>query len=281
MASVLVVSLVACGRGQLESFAAKADGSGAGGGQGSGGAPHTGGGAGGQAGGGTGGSAGTGGGHAGGGTDGGTGGSAGTGGGASDAGSACQGLDERTCRHTAGCAVDSCFACTCTEAYAGCRDAAEPPAHCPDYGCASPICCHTTADCGGSGATCAPPGTPMGCGICTPDPQGGCAGDADCPSGQMCRLGSGCSCSGPRQCVAGCARDADCAEGESCDGLHHCVASACVGDADCPTSFRCSAGVCARRTCGTADTDCDPLGGSSCVEGLCYSGLGECRMPVP
>jgi hypothetical protein len=41
-------------------------------------------------------------------------------------------------------------------------------------------------------------------------------------------------------------------------------------------NFKCSAGACARKTCGS-DADCDDF----CVLGQCYDTLGTCAFPPP
>jgi len=135
-----------------------------------------------------------------GGSGGGAGGGAGGGGGLS-----CGGLSLEACRARTDCVADTCYACSCEPQFKGCRSPADPPFQCPALGCAQPQCCAAQGDCTAP-ATCAPPGTPYGCGACNPE-----------------------------------------------------------------------AGACARRTCA-ADTDCRD---GYCVNGECFAGQGECRLPVP
>lgn len=109
----------------------------------------------------------------------------------------------------------------------------------------------------------------------------GCAGDADCPSGQVCELSVGCA--EPSACVPGCHADAQCGAGEVCNQVacKTCPcpgicgpASGCTGDADCPVGRVCELGagctlpkVCVPG-CHTS-TQCQP--GQVCTQPACLT----------
>ncbi len=250
------------------------DGGGSAGGSTAGGATAGGtnaGGAGGSSGGSTAGGATAGGATAGGSTAGGT-------GGAGGGSNACAGLDEATCLAAAGCVADHCFTCSCTPSYRGCRPSTAPMLDCPQVGCAQPPCCHANAECSGP-SSCAAPGTPFGCGTCNIDP-GDCTDDAMCGAGQIC-LPILCSCNAAQRCEPGCTAATPCGQGLECSGGTHprCVVKYCTAPADCGPGFNCINMRCVRRACA-ADSECGPTGTSFCVNGECYRGLGECRVPV-
>ena len=193
----------------------------------------------------------------------------------------CATLSEGACRTQAHCTADYCFECSCTPVFVGCRDLRAAAHVCPGLGCAQPFCCNQNSDCPkGSFFECLAPGMDPGCGIC--DPGAGCTSDNDCQRGAAIPFVCGiapCSCSG-RGCIAGCMSDAQCAEGESCESDHHCRAKLCSSDADCPSTFQCdlsddSPSTCVRRTC-TRDEEC---GANHCVNGGCYTSLGQCVVP--
>ncbi len=216
---------------------------------------------------------GSGGGHASGGGGGNTGGGSGGGGGAIDAGTSCSGLGVEACRLDAACEPDFCRACSCQPNFKGCRAKTDAPFDCPALGCPSPVCCQASAECQAIG-TCAPPGTPFGCGACNNQPDT-CTDDASCPADAVCDPRP-CACSGQRDCRPGCGVNNPCAAGTTCTAKR-CVPLACTSSATCPGTFACLNGQCARRTC-TTDLQC---GDGFCVDGTCFEGLGECRTPMP
>jgi len=198
---------------------------------------------------------------------------AGCGGGAS--GADCAGLALDDCRLAPGCKVDACEGCSCTPQYRGCIAASRPQAECPALGCPSPQCCGEQADCPDTTA-CAPPGTALGCGACNIEPNS-CADDAACKAQSATAICAPipCSCDGNNACTQGCTDDTTCAEGARCDlATNRCRATACDDAGDCPANFACADQQCTRMTC-TEDAAC----AGYCVEGSCYSGLGECRPP--
>lgn len=281
---IACLAVAACGRAGLNDDVdggAGGGGGGAAGGVGGGAGGGLGGGAGGGLGGGLGGGAGGGlGGGAGGGLGGGVGGGAGggLGGGGGGGGASCAGLSVEACRARPDCAADFCLLCTCTPNFQGCRGVTEQPASCPEVECVQPQCCGVDSSCPSS-ATCAPPGTPYSCGICSPQP-GTCTVDQDCvafPVVHICEP-IGCSCTAQRECVPGCGPSSPCAEGTTCNAsTGRCQAIPCATDANCPSTFGCSSGVCVRKAC-TSDLQC---GDGFCVNGGCYEGQGTCRYPVP
>jgi Cys-rich repeat protein len=97
-----------------------------------------------------------------------------------------------------------------------------------------------------------------------------CQADADCGSGESCRV---CG-HGTQLCVPACAKDADCGAGGSCDANHRCVPAPCQSDAQCPTYFTCSPTDqgCIRKTCQES-ADC---GQGVCGDGHCYAAPGIC-----
>lgn len=188
----------------------------------------------------------------------------------------CTGLDLFECRLAEGCVADLCGGCFCDLQYRGCISELAIPEECPLLGCPSAPCCRGDEQCQGQGA-CTPPGAAEGCGACDSTP-GDCVDDAGCTGTSICEP-IRCSCTAELQCVPGCLSDDDCLEpGTACDlATSRCVARACGSAQDCPTSFDCDGGRCARRAC-VDDLDCDGF----CVLGQCFFGaLGECRPPVP
>ncbi|MBL8913817.1 MAG: hypothetical protein JNM17_24150 [Archangium sp.] len=266
-----------CGRRESTSFEAGKtivvlgrSGGGTGGGTGAG----TGGSGGGFTGGGSGGGGGVGGGIGGGLTGGGASGGGGGGGGSSS----CSGLDAIACRARPDCAADFCITCDCNPRYAQCRGLNEAPFQCPEVDCVTPLCCSTQAQCPTFPTTCAPPGTPPGCGICDMSP-GTCQTDSACGAGFICEPRQ-CGCLGQRDCVPGCSANNPCGLGFECNH-NRCTEKECALDNECPPTFECRighvGGFCRRRIC-TTDQEC---GDGFCVEGTCFEGLGECRGPVP
>jgi hypothetical protein len=143
-------------------------------------------------------------------------------------------------------------------------------------------CCERDGDCtAAQDQTCAPPGTPEGCGICqdVPDPclsDDACAGSG---SNLICDPVQ-CGCDDAKACVPGCTAATDCGDGQTCDlTTHRCAATPCEGSgaSTCPASFACSGSACARVPCATGDA-C--AGSAYCVGGACYAMAGECRSPV-
>src|SRR5262245_23070978 len=142
-------------------------------------------------------------------------------------------------------------------------------------------CCTAQSDCTPESGleTCAPPGTPFGCGVCNMDPSD-CGNDADCKSrdpASICEPVT-CSCDAvpAMRCTAGCTMHADCAEGQSCDiTTNRCIAKACATAAQCPIDFICTPTGCSRATCHTR-SECSGY----CVDGACYTTAGECRGPA-
>lgn len=191
---------------------------------------------------------------------------------------ACEGLGALECRATAGCELDFCFACSCAPTYMQCRPAVLPPYHCPELGCAQPLCCNGQADCNPSNTLrCVGPEAGVQCGICDRTP-GSCTTDAACdPAGtaRICELIL-CSCIDQRECVPGCAGAAPCGDGLVCDvPTSRCVPLTCGAAAPCPDNFDCAAGSCTRRAC-TSDAQCDGF----CVDGACFDALGTCMPPA-
>jgi hypothetical protein len=151
---------------------------------------------------------------------------------------------------------------------------------CPQVGCPQPLCCRDGNECN-TGATCAPPGTPLGCGACNVEP-GDCTDDAVCAADQICGPIQ-CSCNAAKRCAPGCTPNTVCGEGLECSGGSHprCVTKHCTFASDCaPAGFNCINMRCVRRAC-MADAECGPQGSAFCIGGECYRGLGECRLPVP
>ncbi len=189
-------------------------------------------------------------------------------------GGTCSGLSLLDCRLAAGCQPDLCFACFCDQSYRGCISDQADPLPCPELGCPGAECCSVDSQCT-NGATCAPPGSPQGCGACNTTP-GDCLDDSECVGTSICEPIQ-CSCDAALQCVPGCLDDGDCpAEGTICDlPSSRCVAAPCALDDECPSNFRCDGSACTRVQC-TDDLDCDGF----CVVGSCFSGArGECRLP--
>ncbi len=188
----------------------------------------------------------------------------------------CHGLALADCRVTEGCVPDSCDLCTCTPTYRGCLATFEITPQCPAVDCSTPECCSVQAECTSGGASCARPGTPFGCGACNPDP-GNCTDDAMCKgqgAAMICEP-IACSCSSVQACVQGCVQDASCDADQSCDfATARCVPRACNAENPCSLDFDCTPGGCIRRSCRD-DLECDGY----CVEGACFSGRGECRLP--
>ena len=206
--------------------------------------------------------------------------SGGDGGGAGEdasASEACSTLSLRDCRLRDDCLVWECVSpCDCTVDFGGCVPMDDMDYGCPDAGCLDDVlleCCGATDTCE-DGTTCAPPGTPDGCGICL-DAESDCADDAGCADGSICEPVH-CACDATLQCAPGCTDDS-CAAGEVCTGGDHprCAAATCDDATPCPDDFDCDDGTCTRRPC-EADEVCDGY----CVLGLCHAQLGECRVPA-
>jgi len=197
-------------------------------------------------------------------------------GGGGAGGSQCAGLDLATCRTTAGCVADLCYACTCQPSFMGCRGENDTPYACPPLGCAQPQCCGDDTTCT-TPDTCLAPGQSVGCGACD-STTGDCLRDRECnvQAGEVCDP-IPCSCTNEMHCVPGCMADTDCGTAEVCDtDLHRCRGKACTVDTDCPANFGCDGtGACARKAC-TTDTDCDGF----CVDKQCYDAQGVCPPPA-
>jgi len=98
------------------------------------------------------------------------------------------------------------------------------------------------------------PGNPS---MPAPNQANACNNDSDCPSGQVCNLGT---------CQAGCKMDSDCQSGDTCisgrcrpGGSASCgtAGAFCVADKDCGSARSCVAGACAAAC---ADTSTCALG---------------------
>lgn len=138
--------------------------------------------------------------------------------------------------------------------------------------------CRTIADCKIGLETCAPPGSPTGCGTCFMPPSQ-CTTDAECGGTMICETAH-CACNGEKSCVEGCTSSAACGVGESCDADHRCHPVVCAQQIDCPVNFLCPpilSARCERRAC-KVDPECDV---GYCVEGACYDVPGSCAAPVP
>lgn len=207
-----------------------------------------------------------------------TGGGLGGGGGGGGGSSSCAGLDAAACRARPDCEADFCLYCSCTPAFQQCRGKNEAPFHCLEVDCVTPACCRSQADCSSFPSTCAPPGTPHGCGVCNVDPST-CTSDSSCAPGFICEPRT-CGCLGQTDCVPGCGPNNPCDVGSECLS-NRCQPRECMLDGDCPPTFECRvghvAGFCRRRLC-TTDLEC---GDGFCVEGTCFEAIGECRGPVP
>ena len=199
-------------------------------------------------------------------------------------GVACSKLsDEASCRARTDCVADTCFACSCTPSFAGCRAASETPFACPALGCATPQCCHTTNDCSAQDgfAFCQVPPINAGCGACFNGP-GNCTKDADClglSSGRICEP-TPCACPSSgmsKTCVPGCSSDSDCLETASCSADLRCHDRPC--DAACTGNYACdpTGARCIRKACKT-DGDCGKPG--YCIEGACSKSIGQCIQPA-
>jgi hypothetical protein len=187
----------------------------------------------------------------------------------------CVGLALDDCRLAPGCKVDACEGCSCTPQFRGCIGASRTPDECPLLGCPSPQCCGEQADCSDVTA-CVPPGTELACGSCN-NQENSCADDAECKAQRPTAICEPipCSCDGNKACGDGCVDDTTCAEGETCDlAANRCRATTCDDIADCPANFDCVDQRCTRAIC-TEDAECVGY----CVEGSCFSSLGECRPP--
>ncbi|MDY0003311.1 MAG: hypothetical protein RBU30_18580 [Polyangia bacterium] len=193
-----------------------------------------------------------------------------------DGGTPCHTFGFAECRLQAGCAPDLCYTCSCIPTYEGCRRATDPPFECPQVGCPQPFCCATMLDCQNMGGDCAPPGTPFPCGMCNPEP-GDCASDGQCAAGSICEP-IPCSCDALLRCVPDCTTTESCPPGTTCSGGAHgrCLPTNCSTTLPCPPDFDCTNGLCARRPC-VNDLHCDHF----CVNGFCFEGQGECRLPAP
>jgi hypothetical protein len=122
-----------------------------------------------------------------------------------------------------------------------------------------------------------------------PAPPAGCHADADCDSGDPCRIGH---CDAGRCTLLPANEDADCGVGDMC-GRRACRGGACVavatleddtpcGEAGTCTSQRCQGGVCADvrapdfRQCDYSD---DPWG--ECYQGTCVRQYITCTQHYP
>src|SRR5215813_11980588 len=104
-------------------------------------------------------------------------------------------------------------------------------------------CCTAQSDCPQDGGIemCAPPGTPLGCGVCNMDPSD-CGADADCKSREPTSICQPVTCScdavSAKRCTAGCTVNTMCGDGESCDiTTNRCVAKACTTTGQCRLPF--------------------------------------------
>lgn len=182
----------------------------------------------------------------------------------------CTGLDEASCvanEKALGCFPFYCGATDCSgaQAFITCLGPGVSAPACPvTSGCPGPGC-RDNSDC--TNGICQAPGSgPTGCTNCaTP----GCSSDSDCGQNEVC---SYVGCCGGYECTSRCTSDAQCGAGLVCDSGGHCGPIACSGDGGCPAGFYCASGLCGLRSC-SSDGDCD---GDYCVDGECYTSLGEC-----
>jgi hypothetical protein len=181
--------------------------------------------------------------------------------------------DARACAARADCAADYCSECSCTPAFKRCRAVQEAPVMCPALGCAEPLCCLKQTDCA-QNLTCAPPGTPNGCGACNTTP-GSCTADSECTGQKICDFIT-CSCTQQKTCVDGC-EARGCSPEAACGADHRCHPKACADASGCPAQFACTGGACVRQTC-SSPSGCP---GGFCVQGSCYDGKGVCTPPTP
>ena len=139
-----------------------------------------------------------------------------------------------------------------------------------------PTQCRAPSDCVQDMANlCISPGAMLPCGVC--QRVSACSSDTDCEADGGAQVCDAVTCPCPpvqKACTTGCGSAADCKTGQSCN-QHHCVATACMSDADCPVDFACS-GTCARKACAV-DADCSAY----CVNGACYGAPGQCEMAPP
>jgi hypothetical protein len=189
----------------------------------------------------------------------------------------CDELTRVACSERADCALDVCFACSCTPSHVSCRRADAPPFECPLLECPMPECCASNPEC--QDGTCFPPGQSASpCGNCT-DRRGDCREDPDCQPLATHRVCDPieCSCTAEKQCTNGCSLAGCPQEGTTCNrATERCEPSPCT--AGCPVEFDCGdAGRCVRRAC-RSDAECVD---GFCVNGGCYAGLGSCQVPAP
>ncbi len=85
-----------------------------------------------------------------------------------------------------------------------------------------------------------------------PDAETGCAGDEECPEGQICD-----DALQTPQCREGCRQDGDCPEGARCDPQLLVCLEGCGGDEDCDEGQACRDGACVQLECQN-DNDCLP-----------------------
>jgi hypothetical protein len=185
----------------------------------------------------------------------------------------CSGLDENSCKATAGCRADYCQECACSPTYVGCAVQGSPQTTCPVFECpviqcgcagldeqsciANKSCTPNYCACGSMStfSGCTGPGDPVPlCELC----QASCRASGDCTnSGGVCVAPGEQVCGGV--CRAACTADTQCITGQVCDYGCNCgstTGKTCVATctaSSCPTGQTCGAdGHCAAIGCNTS-----------------------------
>jgi hypothetical protein len=145
--------------------------------------------------------------------------------------------------------------------------------------------CRDSADCSG-GAACAGPDDDPQCGI---PPEQACASTSDCAKDEVCgSVFDACSASGlGSECTPACTA-ASCAAGLRCGAARACEPVPCDEGFVCRANQRCDATVahavgpvysatqgCVSIACAS-DAACPS--GTVCVNAICQSGVGTCRI---
>jgi len=102
-----------------------------------------------------------------------------------------------------------------------------------------------------------------------------CGDSRECPDATC--TATACLCTGKICAQIACTDDFACTPGEFCAASGHCLPRGCDASSDCPADFDCTGpgGICDRRMC-VADGQCS----NYCLEGLCFSARGECKLPA-
>jgi len=164
--------------------------------------------------------------------------------------------------------ADGCTTCQClADGELSCDGAA-----CPIDGCFAEQACEEPM------AMCWSPGETLPCGMCMPAGMidNPCTSDGECAAGTVCEWDtSGCLCEPAQACVAACTAGS-CDEGQTCGADGHCATTSCGAPEDCPPNFKCDAGGCLRKVCGSSEV-CEGY----CVNSKCHGAPGYCSPPPP